>query len=227
MLLVPDDEKIRSHSFEIEALRGPAPFTGNTRLQENMCDGDNAIDDTLLIVGLTTKKKKAVTFHEIEIIELAFVMGDNPSVSDGVPLTLEWIAQKRIVMTVDFFETYRPARCPTRRQLRLGETCRMNILLDSGYTQLEIDVAADEAKMTRELRRVSRDGTDEEEQPKQEEGRGLEEEYEEESNEEPPRQQQTNTHHKESSVMEEPRPFPHCDDLLLRRRCEPVVARSA
>jgi hypothetical protein len=192
----------------------------------NMCDNDNAVDDTLLIgVGLTTKRKKAVAFHKIEIIELPFTIGDNPSVSHGVPLTLEWIAQERIVMTVDFFESYRPTRCPTTWQLRLGEICRMNILLDSGYTQLEIDVAAHEARIIRQFRRVSRDESDEEEQPKQEDEAGFEDEYEEKSNEEPHRQQQKNTQPKESSVVDDPLPFPHCDEALLI--CEPVVARSA
>jgi hypothetical protein len=195
------------------------PMQTNVRLQEDMCDNDNAINDELLLVGLRATKKKAVTFHMIEIIELAYAIGDNPSVSDGVPLTLEWIAQKRIVMTVDFFETYRPMRCPTRRQLRLGESSRMNILLDSGYAQLDIDVATNEARMTRRLRRVSIDETDEEEGLKQEEDK------EEDSNEEPPRQQQTNTQPKESSVMDDPLPFPHCDEVLPK--CEPVVARCA
>jgi hypothetical protein len=95
-------------------------------LKENM--RDNTIESMLLIVGPRTMKKKSVTFHKIEIIELAFAIGDNPSVSSGAPLTLEWVAQKRTVIAVDFFETHRPMRCPTMWQPHLGETSRMNIL---------------------------------------------------------------------------------------------------
>jgi hypothetical protein len=176
---------------------------------------DNAIDSMLLIVGPKTKKKKTVTFHKIEIIELAFAIGDNPSVSDGVPLTLEWVAQKRIVMAVDFFETYRPTRCPTKWHLRINEISRMDILLESGYTQLEIDAAANEAMRIRRLRRISvrqhyryssrydDDETEEEEPPKLEEWKF---EYEE-SNEE--------------SLQQE------ANKQRQRRACEEIVARSA
>jgi hypothetical protein len=186
---------------------------------------DNAIDNMLPISSTRPKKKKYVKFHKIEIIELAFAMGDNPSVSNGVPLTLEWVAQKRTVMAVDFFETYRPTRCATWKLLRLEESSRMSILLESGYTQLEIDAATKEATRIRRLRRVccrrecysSRDGDDEtdEEPPKQETG---ELEYEEKNEE--LRQQQTNKHQpkEESSDLEDPQLFPHhSDDALLRR----------
>jgi hypothetical protein len=177
-----------------------------------MCD-NNTIDNVLLIVGTTTKKKKTVTFHKIEIIELAYTIGDNPSVSYGVPLSLEWVAQKRTVLAVDFFETYRPTRCATWCQLRLGGTSRINILLESGYTQLEIDAAANEAMKIRRFGRVSR----------------RQHFYSRYGDDESGEEERANKHPKKSSAMEDPRPFPpHSKDAFLRTVVfEPVVARSA
>jgi hypothetical protein len=200
---------------------------------------ENAIDNMLPISSTRTKKKKYVTFHKIEIIELAFTIGDNPSVSNGVPLTLEWVAQKRTVMAVDFFETYRPARCPSTWQLRIREASRVNILLESGYTQQEIDAAAKDAMMIRRLRRVSRrhsrqqyDDGDEPDQDTEELLPGSYAKLVEVEQDEEPQPQTTKEQLKESSDMEGPLvPFPaHCDDdalLLVGMTFEAVVARSA
>jgi hypothetical protein len=192
------------------------------------------------IVSPTTKNSKSVTFHKIEIIELAFAIGDNPSVSCGVPLTMERVAQQRIVMTVDFFETYRPPRCTAQWQLRLGETSRNTILLESGYTQIEIDKAVKKAMRIRRSRRVSVKqhyaeiyGNDE----TGDEDEGVEVEYEKRK-EEPQQYQQHQANKKQpkessviaeqSSVMDDPLPFRHSDDASsLRRPQAPLVARSA
>jgi hypothetical protein len=196
---------------------------------------DNAIDNMLPIISTRPKKKKYVTFHKIEIIELAFAMGDNPSVSNGVPLTLEWVAQKRTVMAVDFFEKYRPARCASTLQLRIRKASRVNILLESGYTQQDIDAAAEDAMMIRRLRRVSRrhsrqyDNGDEPDQDTEESLPGYAKLVEVEQDEES--QALTMKRLKESSGMEGPLPFPahSCDEalLLVGMIFEQIVARSA
>ena len=60
-----------------------------------------------------------VRFSTLEIIELPYTIGDNPSVSDGVPISPSWKEQKRTTFDFEFFETYRPAR-RTKNELILS-----------------------------------------------------------------------------------------------------------
>jgi hypothetical protein len=71
-------------------------------------------------------KKKKVSFADVEIIELPYTLGDNPSVSLGVPISASWEAQKRTTMNLDFFETYRPTR-RTKQELALSREDRKHL----------------------------------------------------------------------------------------------------
>ena len=55
-------------------------------------------------------RSRTVKFSNVEIIELPYTLGDNPSVSGGPPVSASWISQKRTSLDLDFFEQYRPPR---------------------------------------------------------------------------------------------------------------------
>lgn len=69
----------------------------------------------------------AVRFHQIEIIELPIILGDNPSVAKGPPLTVGWDALRRSTFTIDFYETHRPKRRPTRKELLISASGRQEL----------------------------------------------------------------------------------------------------
>lgn len=95
-------------------------------------------------------RQRSVQFQSIEIIELAYAIGDNPCVSGGVPLTCEWNAQRRCTIGLDYFEKHRPAR--SEQVVRFNPKFRAKLLLRSGYTEAEIKQAAietEKAKMER------------------------------------------------------------------------------
>ena len=97
---------------------------------------------------------KRVSFESVEIIELPFALGDNPSVSHGPPLTTEWEAQHRTTLDLDFFETYRPSR-RTGRNLVVSYEDREKLLLEHGFSKQQIAAASTEAAKTKSLRRSS------------------------------------------------------------------------
>jgi hypothetical protein len=72
----------------------------------------------------STSSKKSVSFHEIEIIELPYSIGDSPA--SGVPLSVGWEPQDRSLFSVDFFEQYRPRR-RSRNALRLPHCHREHL----------------------------------------------------------------------------------------------------
>jgi hypothetical protein len=98
------------------------------------------------------QESTSVRFQNIEIIEFAFTIGDSPSVTCGVPLTMEWVAQKRTTLSLEFFESYRPARQEDKNKLRLSRGNRKQLLLESGYSEEDIDHAAMEAETGRKQR---------------------------------------------------------------------------
>jgi hypothetical protein len=102
-----------------------------------------------------TMSDKQVSFDSIEIIELPMTLGDNPSVSKGAPLTVEWVAQQRTTFGIDFFEKYRPSR-RSRRGLVLSAEVREKILLDRGFCLEEILSASWEVEAAKVRRRESK-----------------------------------------------------------------------
>ena len=96
--------------------------------------------------------RKRVSFESVEIIELPFALGDNPSVSRGPPLTTEWEAQHRTTLDLDFFETCRPSR-RSGKNLVVSHEDREKLLLEHGFSKQQISEASNEAARARSQRR--------------------------------------------------------------------------
>lgn len=58
---------------------------------------------------------KKVCFDDVHIREHAFILGDNPAVSKGAPLTIDWESHREDVVDIDVFEH---CRAPVRRHRR-------------------------------------------------------------------------------------------------------------
>lgn len=72
--------------------------------------------------------KRSVHFKTIELIEIAIVLGDNPSLSTGgPPMTLGWEALRRSQFELDYYEEYRPKRKATRRDLIISSKARTKL----------------------------------------------------------------------------------------------------
>ena len=51
--------------------------------------------------NLPNGSSRRVSFGNVEIIELPYALGDNPSVTCGVPISASWKAQKRTKLQLD------------------------------------------------------------------------------------------------------------------------------
>ena len=72
----------------------------------------------------------SVNFSKVEIIELPYTLGDNPAVSSGPPVSASWIAQKRTILDLEFFERYRPKR-RNRKALQLTKDARKSLYVQT------------------------------------------------------------------------------------------------
>jgi hypothetical protein len=83
-------------------------------------------ENTTTTMNNHTISSRRVSFGNVEIIELPYTLGDNPSVSGGVPIAASWLAQKRTSFKVEFFEDYRPER-RSKKELHLTRAARKKL----------------------------------------------------------------------------------------------------
>jgi hypothetical protein len=95
---------------------------------------------------------KHVAFSIIEIQEYAIIAGDNPAVSKGAPLTIDWTPGPTIICTVDQYEGERRY---TRSQLEmmLSMTRRHDVLRKVGFSVQEIMEYSRKAAIARNRRK--------------------------------------------------------------------------
>jgi hypothetical protein len=95
---------------------------------------------TTRAISTSSKKKKSVTFDWIKVNEFPMVLGDNPSVSSGVPIMLGWKSQNELKVNIDIYERF--YRSQVRRSRRHGLAIpvrqRTKLLIQSGYSIYEI-----------------------------------------------------------------------------------------
>jgi len=113
---------------------------------------DNFDDTTTFMNARAVNKKqlrKAVTFDTVTIRTYDVTLGDHPSCSRGLPVSLDWSYEQRPPTSIDVFEY---SRAPERRtkymELLLSSQKRKAILQKWGITPEEMNICR------RQLRRV-------------------------------------------------------------------------
>lgn len=81
---------------------------------------------------------KKVCFDDVHIREYGFILGDNPAVSKGAPLQIDWDYHNEDVIDVDIFEHCREPVRRHRKKIVLSARKRAKILLSAGHTVEEI-----------------------------------------------------------------------------------------
>ena len=115
-----------------------------TKTNDDCFDGDNNDADD----------RKHVTFHEIQIYEFPVIIGDNPAISCGPPLSIGWYCYSTKTMKLDIYESTRRARRKTTKaDLVISETKRIKRLKGAGFTDNQIDRATELANKIRKSRR--------------------------------------------------------------------------
>jgi hypothetical protein len=66
----------------------------------------------------SSKKKRVVCWGDLIIYEFPNMLGDNPGVSEGVPLTIGWKYDSKNTVNIDYYEFLRQSH-PRRRRREL------------------------------------------------------------------------------------------------------------
>jgi len=79
----------------------------------------------------------AVTFDTVKVREYPIILGDNPAVSDGPPLQIDWVYNDVDEFGLEEYETSRPTR---RKRLQMGmpASYRIDFLKRTGFSTNDI-----------------------------------------------------------------------------------------
>ena len=84
---------------------------------------------------------KSVHFGEVRIREYSRCLGDNPACSHGPALSLGWRYRQEYITTVDEFEESKFPRRQDQKEFKMSSNDRKEILLNLGYSFLELSKA--------------------------------------------------------------------------------------
>jgi hypothetical protein len=99
-----------------------------------------------------------VQWSTIDVYSHEILLGDNPSVSSGPPLTISWMAHEHHPISIDDYEKSKPER---RRKVEMlsPRQRREDLLISAGYNRSDLKAAGNEAAAIRQMRcRSLKDG---------------------------------------------------------------------
>ena len=98
-------------------------------------------------------RRRSVGFSTLQVFEFEQILGDNPAVSSGAPVTLEWKhCSSSPNLNIAYFEYKRQQPRRTGRELVTSASSRESLLQSKGYTTQEIQQAAKRAATIRRKR---------------------------------------------------------------------------
>jgi hypothetical protein len=106
--------------------------------------------------NITLKKSSSkVSFQNVIIREYDLTLGDNPSVSYGPPVSLDWNYSEEKAINLELYEGNRPQR-RSMRQMNINHYQRKHLLRMYGHTEEEIKQAKRDASKVSSQRAVTR-----------------------------------------------------------------------
>lgn len=96
---------------------------------------------------------RRVSYGTIQIREHSQTLGDNPSVSYGTPVQLDWLSEDLEHLDIDLYEEYKPA-ARNKRNMQLNSFQRVDLLKQNGHSAAEISTTkkeTDKVKGQRDL----------------------------------------------------------------------------
>lgn len=109
--------------------------------------------------AIQSSERKTVRFGTVTIFVHANILGDNPSVSAGPPLAIDWKALHSTTLSLDAYEEQNPGPRRTSGELLLPRMMRDDILRHEGYARSEMkEVIQEVLKIKSQRENSARDG---------------------------------------------------------------------
>jgi len=108
-------------------------------------------DDDVDLSTVDSNPMLSVTFNTVEVREYPIILGDNPAVSEGPPLTIDWAHSDVDEFGVEEYETTRPPRRGTL-EMNIPSNIRVECLKRCGYTTKDIMRRVQEVSVVKQRR---------------------------------------------------------------------------
>mmetsp|Transcript_35007 Transcript_35007/g.73847 ORF Transcript_35007/g.73847 Transcript_35007/m.73847 type:complete len:199 (-) Transcript_35007:227-823(-) len=111
----------------------------------NMTSTASDVVDPATATNIKTNTNHRVGFACVQVREYFRILGDNPSVSAGPPITLSWSYDETPSdqCTIDEWELQRCNERRTRVEFRVPEDIRTDWVLDAGYSEAQVQEVVD------------------------------------------------------------------------------------
>jgi hypothetical protein len=116
----------------------------------------NGDDESTTTTDEGSSSHQHVGFSTVEIREYPIQIGDNPSVTRGVPITIGWDHCSSYTLNLDDFELVRPAR-RLKPQLKMESLDRIRMLKAMGYSRQDIQQEVRKVNVDRGRRQRTRE----------------------------------------------------------------------
>jgi hypothetical protein len=120
----------------------------------NGCIKVGTQEDSLSNLYESEKSHKSVRWSTIDFYSHEMLLGDNPSVSSGPPLTISWKAHEHHPITVEEYEKFKPVR-RRKSEMLSPRQMREDLLMGAGYNRSDLKEATTEAAAIRQMRHRS------------------------------------------------------------------------
>ena len=109
-------------------------------------------------VSCSNERRRSIQFGHVLIRTHSQALGDNPSVSRGPPLTLDWPYNEADPIAVDEYEEWaNDKRRRSRTEILVPHTVRRQVLFSYGYSVSEINAGIKRVNQAKKQRRASLD----------------------------------------------------------------------
>ena len=103
------------------------------------------------------RQQQRLCFGDLTILEFGIILGDNPYCV-GAPIQQAWVPCNKTVVDVDYYEFHRPKRFARKEAFKIPAGDRERMLLEIGYSPMEILAACEEGLKVRQKRYSSWQG---------------------------------------------------------------------
>lgn len=147
---------IKRHKRSWKSLPSPDMDRIMGELSESCSEEETCSLTTSLSSSDISSMSKRVSFDSVKIRSYQQTMGDNPSVSYGPPISLDWDFEEHDLQDIDVYEATKGLSRRSLRQMALSYIKRKNFLArEYGFTEEELVQAKNDADKAKFLRGVT------------------------------------------------------------------------
>lgn len=99
-----------------------------------------------------SEERQRIKFSTLQIRHFPIICGDNPAVTFGCPLTIDWQYDDEVTLSIDEYEEGRSAP-RSMIELRMPSALRERMLRELGFSRMEIQQSTKAATIARNRRK--------------------------------------------------------------------------